>query len=63
MTEQVVQIFSDRLDGVLTEVGTLFGRWDTMPHEERCPKALAALEQMAELSKDADDVSTYLQEA
>lgn len=63
MTEQVVEIFSNRLDEVLTEVGTLFGRWDTMPREERCPKALAALEKMAELARDADEVSTYLQEA
>lgn len=63
MTEQVVQIFSDRLDEVLTEVTTLLGRWDTMPREERCPRALAALEQMAELARDADEVSTYLQEA
>lgn len=63
MTEQVVEIFSNCLDEVLTEVGTLFGRWDTMPREERCPKALAALEKMAELARDADEVSTYLQEA
>ena len=63
MTEQVVEIFSNRLNEVLTEVGSLFGRWDTLPREERCPKALAALEKMAELARDADEVSTYLQEA
>lgn len=63
MRERITEIFDSRLDEVLTEADTLFGRWDNMPREERCPKALAAMEQMAELASYADEVSTYLQEA
>ncbi|MBQ0090631.1 MAG: hypothetical protein KBT27_15000 [Prevotellaceae bacterium] len=63
MKEGIVEIFSDQLNEVLTETSILFEKWDVLAREQRAPKALAAISQMAELVQDADDVCTYLQEA